>query len=562
MPFEYQESVSTAQTQPSAFHEEFFRTPVEQSVPVALDAVADGSDQQTPATRPEGAQTQWTVAINLAANGTFNAENLGAESQWRRLQQLAEQTRGVDVDLVVQLTTGEAGKGASAPGEGANVQRFLVSNGEITEIHNGPSRGMAGDITDLLKAANEVSPSQHLALIQQSHGAGTDGVEGASGSATLSELTAAIKAGLEGSNHERLDLIDFNACSMGATSVVDQMGRVADHMVASPEVELGAPDGAYDGQNIQHTLSQLLSNPNVTPAEFARNMVVQAAQGHNDGFNSSRQERGSGTPTLSHYDLQRLPEFNNSMNRFGEELAAAVSENPTNIEAIDRAIEGATVLPRNGVTMGGAPIETRDLTNFANNIINEIDSGKITDADGSLREAARSMLASQRDLQPHYHGSSEGGYDRLGGLNAFLPDLELRDPALEASPNINPIDKVLYQTESDNRFATMERRDIVVDNITEGLGDMERLLGGTHAEDIQNLRQDLVAVTTATTDEQLRQALDAMHTRMKEMNEGPFGVDINAAARREVRDRYFRDEAIASLPGWQTFMEALRTVRP
>jgi hypothetical protein len=593
MPFEIQESVSAAQTQPSALQEEWFRTPVpeartpspeartqtppatapsleaprattsvEQGQPTARDATADGSERPAPAARAEGEKTQWTVAINLAANGTFNAENLGADAQWRRLQQLAEQTKGTPVDLVVQLTQGEArGKHAST-GNGASVQRYLVSNGQIRQIHDGPSRGMAGDVTDLLRAANEVSPSQQLALIQQSHGAGTDGVEGAAGSATLPEFSAAIKAGLEGSNHERLDLIDFNACSMGATSVVDQMSRVANHMVASSEVELGAPDGAYDGQNIQHTLSQLLKNPNVTPSEFARNMVMQAAQGHNDGFNSASNERGSGTPTLSHYDLQRLPEFNNSMNRFGEELAAAVSENPTNIAAIDRAIEGATVLPRNGTTMGGAPNENRDLTNFANNVINEIDSEKITDADGSLREAARHMLATQRVLQPEYHGSAEGGYDKLGGLNAFLPDLELRDPARDASPNINPVDQILQQTENDNSFATMKHRDVVVHNITEELADVERLIGSAHPEALENLRQDLEAVKRATNEEQFRTALNAMNARTKTLNEGQLGVDIDAAARREVRDRYFRNEAIASMPGWQSFMESLRMARP
>ncbi len=77
-----------------------------------------------------------------------------------------------------------------------------MQNGHITGLENGAaSRGLANDVTDLLRAAGQVAPASNIGLIVQSHGGAANGLEGDSGRASVSDVHRGVTAGLAGSGH-------------------------------------------------------------------------------------------------------------------------------------------------------------------------------------------------------------------------------------------------------------------------------------------------------------------------------------------------------------------------
>jgi hypothetical protein len=505
-------------------------------------------------------RSQWTVAINLAANATFGGDQNGALNQWQRLQELKEQSRGSSVNLIVQIAEGESSeKGGDRPGAKTTVTRYLISNGEMRQLSRGQSRGMAGDVEDLLRTANSVAPAEHVGLIQQSHAKDVDGVMGSAGRASLTEFTDAIRAGLQGSGHERLDLIDFNACSMGSIGVMQRMSGIADHMVASAEAEFSDRRGAYDAQNIRSELARLMQHPQWTGSQLASDTISQAHAGANDGLNSVTNQPDTGTPTLAHYDLTRVRDFNAALDALGSALARSVRGNRDNLAAVNHSIESAPLLPKGGVSIVGCPPELRDLSTFARHLIGEIDAGRFTDADNRVRRAAEGLLATQHLAEPQYHGTPNGGYDRLGGMNAFLPDLEIRDPSRDAGQE-NPMSGLIQQVDEHNEYArNIQKRTSTQRNIASSLDQLRDLFGDAHANELRTLREGLTAVQNATDAESYVTALRALSQRVIELSHGSFGTDANTYAHRRTRDEYFNRQALANVPGWQQFMEMLRT---
>ena len=104
-------------------------------------------------------------------------------------------------------------------------------------------RGIAGHLAD------------HYALILWDHGSiqgvGSDQSHG--DALSIPEIAAAIRGGLDTAGVDRLDIIGFDACLMGAFEVASAMGPVADYMVASEEVE---PNTGWDYSAFDHIAAQ------------------------------------------------------------------------------------------------------------------------------------------------------------------------------------------------------------------------------------------------------------------------------------------------------------------
>jgi hypothetical protein len=323
-------------------------------------------------------------------------------------------------------------------------------------------------------------------------------------------------------------------------------------------MEFSDRQGTFDAQNMRSELGRLMQHPQWTGAQLASDMILQADAGANDGINSYTGELDTGTRTLAHYDLTRTPEFNAALDTFGGALADAVRGNRDNLAAINRSIDSSPVLPRGGSYMAGRPEEERDLSTFARNLVGEIDAGRFADADGSVRRSAEALLAAQRVVEPQYHGTTRGGYDQLGGLNAFLPDLELRDASRDAGAS-NRFAGLMQMVDPSNDYSRQfSNRETVARNLTSDLDKLTQMLGSSHPADLSRLRDSVAAVQNASDANSYAAALTALNTLGTSLQQGDFGRAANAAAHRAVRDEYFNHSALSSAPGWQRFMEQLR----
>jgi hypothetical protein len=84
------------------------------------------------------------------------------------------------------------------------------------------------------------------------------------------ELEKTLSQSLQGSGHAKLDLLDFDACLMGQSTVLDHMNSVADDVVASASYEKGST------QNLNAWLTDLLQNPEMD-GEALGNTIVHDA---------------------------------------------------------------------------------------------------------------------------------------------------------------------------------------------------------------------------------------------------------------------------------------------
>ena len=110
-------------------------------------------------------------------------------------------------------------------------------------------------LTDFIDGGIAAHPADHYALILWDHGSiqgvGSDQSHG--DALSVPEIAAAIRGGLDTAGVDRLDIIGFDACLMGAFEVASAMGPVADYMVASEEVE---PNTGWDYSAFDHIAAQ------------------------------------------------------------------------------------------------------------------------------------------------------------------------------------------------------------------------------------------------------------------------------------------------------------------
>ena len=417
---------------------------------------------------------EWTLAIDLTTNGSHQAGDervhTGAEHQMQEIMRLAAETRGKPVTLVVQCIVNEPSErstgntpasstpessgrqddrsGNTIPGEREGtrmLQRYIIRNGQVELLETRPPQGFNEDLKQLLSLATHNAPSEKLGLIIQSHGAGPRGLDGDTGSLSLPQLTDTVRQSLAGTGHGKLDLLDFDACSMGNASVMEQLGDVSQHVVASSEVERSFGQNV-DGQNLSAVIHNLIERPKMDGKELG-NEFVRIADAGTNGDSSARDPANdghSGTDTLAHYDLSALGEFHTALNSFGESLAAS-AQDPSTWAAILQALNHAPRVSAPTAEVAGRFIpQYRDLKLFAENIVAAIDhdTNHTIDRSGALRKAAAGFLAAQNKLVTTYHGEHINGYNTMGGLSAFLPE-----PTTTTNIDRGQIDRVFAQQE-------------------------------------------------------------------------------------------------------------------
>lgn len=408
----------------------------------------------------------WVIAMNLAAD--FGNE-CTIEKRTKKLQELAAETRGKPVTIVVQFAVKQK--------DGAcKLERFALNDGKVVKIESpGRSGGYASDVEQLLKFTNQNYQTRNLGLILDSHGTGNGGMSGDTGSLSLTELRDSVTRGLRNSGHHKLDLLQFNACLMGQNGVLESTQSIARHIVASAEPEgTGAQGRDFDNR----VFRELLRNPSMTAGDLADVGIRQATDMARD------------FPTLAHFDMEKYGKFRESLDAFGEKMAK-LCKDPAQLAVIQNIIRetfaygggsikflnlflgggkdnpflGKPLLdfakpptppmdfskppvgfgkpplgglgkpPWDGVKppIGGdwgfpgdgssgfrAESGRRDVKDFVARVLLAISKGQLKDEDGSLEKAAKSLLIDGTALVKSFFAD---GKERMntGGLSAFLP---------------------------------------------------------------------------------------------------------------------------------------------
>jgi hypothetical protein len=400
------------------------------------------------------AEQKWLVVMNMAVD--FGGE-CTIEKRTKKLQELAAQTEGKAVTIVVQSTVKDE------EGDKYHLERFVLKDGKVEKLKSpGESKGYGEDVESLVKYATGTYRCKNMGLILDSHGNGNEGLIGDNGNISMPDLKTRVQNGLKGSGHEKLDFLQFDACLMAQSGVLEATQSLADHIVASAEPEgVTADTAAADNKN----LAQLLKDPTMTPDQLSEWCVAQARD-------------VQGFDTLAHFDMAKYATFKKSLDDFGEKLVKlwsdpgeqavlskiisetfeygggggvlgeifqavtgkdrptakpdAGSENkpeavpgkPTLNELLDFLREKPlfSIMPFAELPAFKRSLERpkRDLKDFIEKVVAAIDEGKLKDDDCSLRDAAQKALNEGATLTKSFFG--RGNHKGLGGLSVFLPE--------------------------------------------------------------------------------------------------------------------------------------------
>lgn len=548
-------------------------------------------------------RAQWTLAFNLTTtqdhqpSNDANAEDArvyaGARNKTAELLELAATTVGKPVTLVVQnaqrpessetspttdnkdnnnqIVDGQAQASLSASAKdsgtsGMLIHTYLIHDGQIQELPTRPSQGVTADTEALLNIAGRQAPSEHLALFAQGHGGGPHGVSGDTGRATLAEMDAAIKNGLASSGRHKLDLVDFDACSMGNAAVLAAVASRADNIIASPEMETAGGED-IDAQNVRAIVGAVLSNPAMNGHELGQKIIDLAAQGSNGGAAAPREidRIVAGTDTLSHYNAAEIGQFNQHLNVLGSALTQAF-ESESNRQAILTAIGDAPLASQaGGVRISGTPrAELRDSKTFAANILAAVENGSLSDPQGQIKSAAEDLQASQNRLVAGYHGEKAGGYDRQGGLSMFLPGRTYLDNQARAD-ELNPAHD-LSGLASNERFSSLENKDSLLSRLGYNIEDMQEAQkkSGVDISAIAPILEAKEALSNANTQAEYRAGLSLLGERARQFEQSEAGQRLNQMYLEQARAataKAFAEEIKAQDQSqWTTFLRNLQAL--
>ncbi|CAN5361984.1 hypothetical protein BH11CYA1_BH11CYA1_35990 [soil metagenome] len=552
---------------------------VERPTPASTDAVLP--------------RAQWTLAFNLTTTQDHGTESsdarvyAGARNKTAELLELAQSTVGKPVTLVVQnaqrpessetsaakpnnsqITDGHAQSSLRASAKSSSdsamlIHTYLIHDGKIQELPTRPSQGVAADTEALLAIVGRQAPSEHLALFSQGHGGGPHGVSGDTGRATLAEMDAAIKNGLANSGRDKLDLIDFDACSMGNAAVLTAVASRADNIIASPEMETAGGEDV-DAQNVRAIVGAVLANPTMNGSDLGQKIIDLAAQGANGGAAAPREidRTVAGTDALSHYNAAEIGQFNQDLNLLGSALTNAFESEP-NRQAILTAIESAPLASTaGGVRLAGTPREElRDSKTFAANILAAVESGSLSDPQGNIRQAVEALQASQSRLVAGYHGEQEGGYDKQGGLSMFLPGRTYLDNQARAD-ELNPAHN-LSELGSDKRFNNLENKESLLNRLGYNIDDVQRELGADTIA-IAPITEARDALVKAATQAEYTAALGLLGERASQFEQSETGQRLNQIYLEQARAataKAFAEEIPAQEHSqWTTFLRNLQAL--
>ncbi|MNK85641.1 Clostripain family protein [compost metagenome] len=519
---------------------------------------------------PAGVATQWTMAVNLT---TTLEGGFGAVPKAQELKDLAKETEGKPVTIVAQQIHLEE--------SGPVVERFVIKDGKVTTLGKRDSEGFAKDLESLTAWAAQDHPAKNMGVLIQSHGSAIDGMSGDNGEATLGEISEALSRGLKGSDRASLDVLDFDACLMGQQEVVNAMRGVAEHVIASSEVEWADQrtlGGRVDGQPTQEILRSLIAHPEMDAKAFATKTIEQAAQatrpfgGERDGVADSGGSTMNATPTLSHYAMAHADTMAEANDVLGSALAEALRD-PASRKAIEDVISRT---PRfyPGEDRTAVNRHQRDLKGFSEGIRAAIAEGKLKDPSGEIRKALSDSAKALSALVGSYFGTEEltsstmepHKYAEMGGMGVFLPSTEF----LHGTPvsDLTALDQIGTNTEyfaqhvlTEEPHELEQSKEFFQRGATGALREILLNLPPERHVDLPPLEDSFEALKQAQTPAEISVAAKRFGEVAATLKSAPMGQILQERKQAERQGRISEAYSLAEphmTEGWKQFTQALR----
>lgn len=526
--------------------------------------------------KPDVERKEWTIAVELAATlpgGKDNPNGYGADNKLKYLKQLAAETAGKPVSFVVHAERTVDSKGnlchredkplsdekaaacdIKAEEKGRQrTERYFIHDGKIEQLPDSTARNEKDSVKGLLKDAQELSPSNKIGLIIQSHGAGSDGIKTNRGELSLDKLSGSIKEGLAGSGHDKLDILDFDACNMGSVSVLNKLSSVSKNVVASAASEAAKDTGERgDGQNISAALRSLLSNPSQSGREFASGIVEQARAGENG------EGKQNNTVTLASFDMEKYQDFKQSLDKFGQQLTHALSDKNSRDQIkqiIEQSVRPETEAPE-------TESHERDLRSFAQNTLAAIESGKLKPSDRGLEEASREFLKSLDTLESNHFGEKTRGYEELAGLTANIPGKEALDRR-EVGRLLSPLHETAGELKKllDEDLKFTDKKD-VLEQLKGMTKDLYQALEGDPGNPVGKLRQAEKSISAASDLPELVSSIEKMRGLLQHLEGTQIGKFLASDGEQEyssIRAKYHKSQTRGIAQGWDAFLAKLES---
>jgi len=356
---------------------------------------------------------EWTVMVYLNADNNLESDGFDNLAQMEKIGSNAK------VNLVVIMDTANANSG--------RARKLFVNKGGSTVLADlgEIDMGVAETLADFGVWAVTNYPAKHYLLDLWDHGSGWDKLtqepdavkaissDDSSGhiisvakgqyAAGLAPITAAIG--------RPIDIVGFDACLMAMWELANASAPYADILSASEETEPAA------GWPYDKFLAPLIANPLMTPRELATKIT--------DTYYAA----ASNNATFSGVDLATVPQLNQVVSAFGDELTKALGSNRAQIKTA-RDASRAFYYSNN-----------RDLYDFAQRI------AATSALPATLKTAAQAVMAQVKVSA--FSNKAQSNYAGSNGIAIYL-----KGAGATMDPNYRAAGAVWSQLSSWDEFLT------------------------------------------------------------------------------------------------------------
>lgn len=520
---------------------------------------------------------EWVAVVNVTTKDFGRSNHDDIKLRLEQLKSLTGDTKDKPVAIVVQTAVCDVAEKDNKSlyqrlfPNPYHTDRYLIYQGRMEKLSSANSGGYAADVKDLLSLTYNRFQPKNLILYNDSHGNGNQGLAGDTGRAKVEEFVNAVRQGTGGKTKI---VIDFDACLMGQNGVLQALKPVADHVVASAELEGGL------GQDLTKSIRRILANPKITPDNLSDEIVETARlqavskdaprrwplSPHYAGDTKDKyalfpgEEVKERVPvrTLAHYDLKHYDNFRDELNKFGSALTN-VMKDPVARGTIDNII---ATIPDYG---GGDP--KRDLKSFVESVLDAVAKGKLPDPEAELRVHGGRLLDYHKKLVPSYAGFYE--YAPRGGLTFFAPRRGYLDYHERARYWVWACD---FKQSSESPPDLSKNKDDYLKTLNHQLKKMQDQIkaDAKHLDEktLDNVNAKWFAAQAAvkklqesTTQSDTFKALNEMRTAAQNLEKTEYFQYKLREHERKLKkeiDEYYKDELVNSKDGWGQFREALR----
>lgn len=274
-----------------------------------------------------GAEGTWTIFVYLCGSDLESDGGAG----FADIEEMCSAKYSDSVKFVVQ--TGGASQWSYDEINPNMTQRFVVENGNITNVYEGSDANM-GDpntLAEFLTWGVQNYAADNMGLILWNHGGGSiTGVcfdeKNDSDSLSLREVDSALLTAQQYMT-EKWEFVGFDACLMGSVEAANILANYAKYMYGSEEVEPGA------GWNYTEIGNFLAGNPSASGAELGQVVCDSFYQGCIDAGDYD-------CCTLAVTDLSKIDQVMQSFNSFAKDIYDAGGD-ADSLSTMIRNIESA-----------------------------------------------------------------------------------------------------------------------------------------------------------------------------------------------------------------------------